>query len=152
MAKNWSFDKLRSVAEISPTKRLWLTWKNLRFAQWDKLLRIRPLSVLSANRKNCSLCKRPISTGISLWKLLFRRIRPFKKLKFPTCGDMEPTSFVQHSDPLMSATTGDPSPLAEVDAVIPRAHKHERVLGYLSFELRQCQPVCLIIAANHKGD
>ena len=51
------------------------------------------VSVLFCNCKNCNLHKFPISRGISLWKLLFWRVRFFKKLKFPTCGDIKPTSF-----------------------------------------------------------
>ena len=65
----------------------------MRFAQPDKLLGILPLSVLFSNRKTCNLCKWPISRGILLWKLLFWRVRFLKKLKFPTCGDIEPASF-----------------------------------------------------------
>ena len=50
-------------------------------------------NVLVCKNKNCNLRKRPISGGISLWKLLFESVRFIKKLKFPTCGDIEPTSF-----------------------------------------------------------
>ena len=65
----------------------------LRLVQWDKFLGILPLIVLLAKRRSCNLRKRSISEGISLWKLLFESVRFFKKLKLPTCGDIEPTSF-----------------------------------------------------------
>ena len=59
---------------------------------------------------------------------------------------------VQHGDPLMSTTTSNPSPLAKVDAVIPRCHNPERIKSDLGFELKQRQPVSLIIPTNHGGD
>ena len=65
----------------------------MRLLQPDKLLGISPLIVLLDNSKNCNLRKWPISGGISFWKVLFSRVKFLKKLKFPTCGDMEPTSF-----------------------------------------------------------
>ena len=65
----------------------------MRLVQLDKLLWIMPLIVLLSNRKTCSFRKQPISGGISLWKLLFWRVRFLRKLKFPTNGDIGPTSF-----------------------------------------------------------
>ena len=60
---------------------------------------------------------------------------------------------VQHGDSLMSGTTSNPLPLAIVDAVIPRARNLERVKSDLGFELKQRQPVRLIIpAAKHTGE
>ena len=82
-----------SIAGISPIKRLRRTRSSSRLGQLDILLGILPLKVLLDNSKNCNLRKRPISRGISSWKLLFWRVRILKKLKFPTCGDTEPTSF-----------------------------------------------------------
>ena len=52
----------------------------------------------------------------------------------------------------MSMTTSNPFPLTKVNAVIPRVHSPERVTGYLGFELKQCQPVCLIIPTSHEGE
>ena len=74
-----------------------------------------------------------------------------KKLKLPTCGNIEPTR-VQLNDPLMSTTTGNPLPLTKVDAMIPRAQNLERINSDLGFELRQRQPVRLIIPTNNRGD
>ena len=59
---------------------------------------------------------------------------------------------VQHSDPLMSATTGNTFPLAKVDAIVPRAHDPKRIFTNLGFEVEQCQPVCLIILTKHRGE
>ena len=52
----------------------------------------------------------------------------------------------------MSMTTSNPSPLIKVDAVIPRAHNLERIISDLGFELKQRQPVRLIIPDNNRGD
>ena len=61
--------------------------------QPNELLRILLLSVLLCNPKYCNLRSRPISGGISKRKLLFCNVRFLKKLKLPTYGDIEPTSF-----------------------------------------------------------
>ena len=52
----------------------------------------------------------------------------------------------------MSATTDDASPLTKVEAIIPRAHNLKRVMSDLGFELKQRQPVRLIIPTEHRGD
>ena len=93
IAKYWSFVKVPRFVGISSDKSLKLTRKTMMLVQLDKLLGILPLSVLFCNCKNWILCKRPSSRGISLWKLLFWRVRFLKKLKFPIYGEMEPTSF-----------------------------------------------------------
>ena len=48
--------------------------------------------MLLCSFKTSNLVKWPISGGISLWSVLFCRLRILKKLKFPTYGDIEPTS------------------------------------------------------------
>ena len=52
----------------------------------------------------------------------------------------------------MSVTTGNTFPLAKMHAIIPRAHDPERIFTNLGFEVKQCQLVCLIILANHRGE
>ena len=52
----------------------------------------------------------------------------------------------------MSGTTRNTFPLAKVDAIIPRAHHPKRIITNLGFEFKQCQPVRLIIPANHRGE
>ena len=42
--------------------------------------------------------------------------------------------------------------MAEVNAIISRCHNPERIMSDLVFELKQCQPVCLIITANYRRD
>ncbi|KAB2614559.1 LRR receptor-like serine/threonine-protein kinase [Pyrus ussuriensis x Pyrus communis] len=60
------------------------------------LVGISPLSELLFNCRCCNLCRRLNSGGISWPKLLFWRSMTLKKLKFPTCGDIDPPSFKDH--------------------------------------------------------
>lgn len=62
----------------------------MRLVQPDILLGIWPLRIFLPNSKACSLRKKPTSGGIVWIKLLFKRFSSTRKLKFPTCGDMEP--------------------------------------------------------------
>ena len=154
IAKYWSFVKVPRFVGISSDKSLKLTRKTMMLVQLDKLLGILPLSVLFCNCKNWILCKRPSSRGISLWKLLFWRVRFLKKLKFPIYGEMEPTNFRYCNNTVTlwcQATTSYPFSLAKVDAVIPRVQSAKKVMNDLGFELKQCWPVCLIIPTNHRG-
>ena len=116
--------------------------------QPDKLLGILPLSVLLCNPKYCNLRSRPISGRISKRKLLFCNVKFLKKLKLPTYQRWQ----VYRGDPLMWTTTNNSPAMAEVDAIIPRCHNLERIMSDLAFELKQHQPVRLIITANHRRD
>ena len=104
--------------------------------------------MLLCNPKYCNLRSRPISGRISKRKLLFCNVKFLKKLKLPTYQRWQ----VYRGDPLLSTTTNNPSPMAEVNAIIPRCHNPERIMSDLVFELKQRQLVRLIITANHRRD
>ena len=76
-----------SISTLKPTSspRSW--------EQRDKLVGISPLSELLFNRRCCNLCRRLNSGGITRPKLFASRSMTLKKLKFPTCGGIDPASF-----------------------------------------------------------